>query len=162
MIAIVVTALSLLYSRADTTVIIVVRHAEKQLGTIDDPPLAPQGEERAQRLASLFGSATLGPADAVYATSTRRAQATAAPVAGRLGLPITTSDASPDELARRIIMEHHGGTVLVVGHTNTVPQLVSRLARQDALGPMSDDEYNIVYIVSRPDFGEAAVTTLRY
>src|SRR5690606_18752752 len=43
------------YRSATTTTVIVARHAEKMLGTIDDPPLAQAGELRAQQLARMFG-----------------------------------------------------------------------------------------------------------
>ena len=43
------------YRTLDTTTVVLVRHAEKELSTIDDPPLAPDGELRAERLSLLFG-----------------------------------------------------------------------------------------------------------
>ncbi|MCZ2097860.1 MAG: histidine phosphatase family protein [Anaerolineae bacterium] len=111
-----------LYARLTTTTVILVRHAEKQLGTIADPPLTQEGDERAQRLARLFGEhAALGSVQAIYATSTRRAQATAAPLAARLGLQVITADDAPAALARRVRREQHGGVALIVGHSNTIP-----------------------------------------
>ena len=72
------------YRDASTTVVILVHPAEKTPGTIDDPPLSPEGEERAQRLAQMFAGPAVGSIDAIYASDDRRAQQTAAPLAERL------------------------------------------------------------------------------
>src|SRR5687767_14647820 len=72
------------YRSMATTTYVVVRHAEKQLGTIADPPLAAEGEARAERLARMFGAGTgIGAIRAIYVTDTRRTQQTAAPLAAR-------------------------------------------------------------------------------
>src|SRR5947207_15658149 len=73
------------YRSATTTVVLLVRAVEKQPGSIDDPPLSPEGEQRAQRLAQLFGDAgAAGGLEASYASDDRRAQPTAPPLAHRL------------------------------------------------------------------------------
>jgi broad specificity phosphatase PhoE len=151
--------------RATTTTIVLVRHAEKQLGTIDDPPLAPAGEERARRLAQLFGERTApGRVEAIYATDTRRAQQTAAPLAARLGVGVIalSADASSASLARRVRREHRGGVALVVGHGNTVPELVRALAPDVAPPAMADEDYGAVYVVTVPDVGRSSVLRLSY
>lgn len=145
-----------------TTTVIVVRHAEKQFGTIDDPPLAQEGEERAQALAKLVGHRQFGAIAAVFSTETRRAQATALPVATRLGRTTIVTNADVDALVRRIKSEFHGKTVLVVGHSNTVPEIVSRLSGRKDIPAMGDNEYGTIYIVSVPDLGRGSVTTLKY
>ena len=43
------------WNSATTTTIVLVRHAEKQVGAISDAPLSPQGEIRATRLAQMLG-----------------------------------------------------------------------------------------------------------
>ena len=44
-----------IYRSATTTLVVLVRPVERELGTIDDPPLSPEGEQRAQRLARMLG-----------------------------------------------------------------------------------------------------------
>lgn len=152
-----------LYSRATTTTIILVRHAEKQLGTIEDPPLTQEGDERAQRLARMFGAnASPGTVQAIYATSTRRAQATAAPLAARLGLTVVTANDAPAALARRMRRENHGGVALVVGHSNTIPAIAAALASRSDVPAMSEDDFGTIYVVSVPDLGRATILQLRY
>src|ERR1700685_3557658 len=74
-----------LYRGANTTMVVLVQPTEKDPGTIDDPPASPEGEERAQRLARMFGSTGgVGRVDAIYVSDDRRAHQTAAPLAERL------------------------------------------------------------------------------
>ncbi|MCZ8131411.1 MAG: phosphoglycerate mutase family protein [Steroidobacteraceae bacterium] len=137
---------------ASTTIVVVTRHAEKAPDPGDDPPLAPLGEARAQRLAEIFGSRGREHAvDAVYVTQWSRTAQTARPLATRLSIPVTPVPA--DDLAgleRRLLAEHRGGRVLVVAHSNTVPQLVERLADGGEFPPIADDEYGTAYVVAIP------------
>jgi broad specificity phosphatase PhoE len=152
------------YRSATTTTVILVRHAEKELVTIEDPPLAAAGEHRAEQLAQMFGTpGGLGHIEGIYVTNTRRTQQTAAPLAARLGirasvLPASTSSAS---VASQVLREHRGGRALIVGHSNTVPEIVKALSGED-VPPIADDEYDNVYVVSVPTFGRANVLRLKY
>src|SRR5439155_23503824 len=74
------------WATADSTTIIVVRHAEKESGSAD-PPLSAAGQARAELLARMFGDVNApGHIEAIYVSPTVRTQMTAAPVAARLGL----------------------------------------------------------------------------
>jgi broad specificity phosphatase PhoE len=152
------------YRSATTTTVVLVRHAEKELVTIDDPPLAPAGERRAERLAQMFGSISgAGRIEAIYVTAARRTQLTAAPLAARLSIQPSTLPAStnPTSLASRVLHEHRGGRVLIVGHSNTVPDIVKALS-EEAVPPITADEYDNMYIVTVPTFGKASVLRLKY
>lgn len=147
-----------------TTTIILVRHAEKQLGTIADPPLTPAGEQRAERLAVMFGDReSFARLQAIYVTSKRRSQQTAAPLARRLGLTPLVVDDPPRVLARKILAEQRGRAVLIVGHSNTVPELVAELARVQSVPEIVEaTEYDTVYWVSVPAWGAASVVRMKY
>lgn len=143
-----------------TTTVIVLRHAEKALAPVDDPPLTPVGEARAQRLRSLLIN---NPVRAVYASEARRTQDTARPLASALSLPVTVHPArDPQGLLDAIGGRHIGGTVVVVGHSNTVPDIVSRLTRGKARVALRDDEFDRIFIVTVTRFGPPAVVALRY
>jgi broad specificity phosphatase PhoE len=152
------------YRAATTTTIVLVRHAEKELVTINDPPLAPAGERRAERLAQMFGTASgPGHVEGIYVTDARRTQQTAAPLAARLGmrptvLPASTSSSS---VASQAMHEHRGGRALIVGHSNTVPEIVKALSGVE-VPPIADEEYDNVYVVTVPTFGRASVLRLKY
>jgi phosphohistidine phosphatase SixA len=120
----------------------VMRHLQKADG--QDPALSAQGAGNAQRLASWFGSDR--PA-AIYASATRRARESAAPLAERLGLTVKEYDPrdTPGLVARA---KAETGTVLIVGHSNTVPEIVAGLggARPADLG---ESDYGDIFRVKR-------------
>jgi broad specificity phosphatase PhoE len=151
------------YRSATTTTVVLVRHAEKELSTIDDPPLTAQGERRAERLAQMFGSIRgAGSINGIYVTDTRRAQQTAMPLASRLGLrPEVVSSTDVDAAARRVLSEYRGGTALVVAHSNTLPELVRKMSGL-AIPAIADEEYDNVYVVTVPTVGDASVLRLKY
>ena len=129
---------------ADDTVAtyVLVRHAEKDATIADDPPLTAMGEARAQRLAD--GLRRI-PLDAIYSTAYRRTRDTAAPVAASHGLPVLDyAAADAASFAQRLRREHPRGTVLVVGHSNTVPQLARALCACD-VPDMDEATYGIRY-----------------
>ena len=99
----------------------VMRHLQKAEG--QDPALSAEGTRNAERLASRFGDDR---PTAIYVSSTRRAHETAAPLAARLGLEAQDYDPrdTPGLVAR---VKAEAGTVLVVGHSNTVPEIVAQL-----------------------------------
>ncbi len=82
------------------------------------------------------------PVSAVYATGYRRTQQTAEPVAAGHGLGVTIYDAraAADHTAALLRQSGHAGTVLVVGHSNTVPALAAALCGC-AVEPMDESEY---------------------
>ncbi len=147
-----------------TTTVVLVRHAEKQLGTIEDPPLTPEGEQRAQLLARMFGGREgAGRIAGIFASDTRRAQRTAAPLAERLGIAVTVTGAKDyDGIIARIRSEFSGRTLLLVGHSNTVPELVRRLARVQDVPEIPDADYGTIYVVTVPTLGRPSVLRLSY
>ena len=149
---------------ADSTTVIVVRHAEKELGAVADPPLTAAGEARAELLARMFGGpAPSGRVDAIYVSPALRNRLTAAPLAARLGLSATVVPADdPKGLARRVLDEHAGGRVLIVGHSDTVPGIVAALTSNQKIPEITADEYGTMYIVTVPRVGHANFLRLNY
>lgn len=124
---------------SEGTTFILVRHAEKATDDPRDPSLTPDGVRRAERLA---WSLQRRPVVAVYATALRRTQDTAAPLAKDHGLAVATYDAAepPAALAARLRAAHAAGTVVVVGHSNTIPSLASAFCGC-TIGPIAESEY---------------------
>lgn len=151
------------YQRAAVTTVVVLRHAEKELGSIADAPLSPAGGRRAELLASMLGDgASIGRPVAIYVTDTRRSQQTAAPLARRLDLEPTVLDGEPQAIVAQIDREHHGEVVVVIGHSNTVPPIVEQLAGITGLPAFEDDDYGTIYVVSVPSLGKASILRLTY
>jgi broad specificity phosphatase PhoE len=120
----------------------VMRHLQKADGP--DPGLSDTGRANAERLVAWF---TKDPPSAIYVSATRRARETAAPLAARLGL--TPREYDPRDTAGLVArVKAEAGTVLIVGHSNTVPEIVEALggARPAELG---EADFGDVFRVSR-------------
>jgi len=153
-------ALSLSCVRADAAVY-VTRHAEKvKTKTTDDPPLTAKGKKRAADLARVLSKV---PLKAVYATEFLRTRQTADAAAKEHGLTVT--QVKSDEtaaLAKSLRANHAGDDVLVVAHSDTIPDLLKSLGVSS--GPkeeLSSGEYDDLFVV---DFTSAAADLhwLRY
>ena len=128
--------------------VVIVRHAETAPDGTRDPSLSDAGRERAAALASRLAPERVV---AVYATEYRRTQETARAIADAAGLDVTVEpvggsvDAFIDRLADRVRghVAADGGTVVVVGHSNTVPALAEALAGEP-VAPIAEDEYDRV------------------
>ncbi len=125
---------------------IVVRHAEKGIDDPRNPALTEEGRKRAHSLARQFASM---PLTAAYATSFKRSQQTALPWATASGISVATYDAARPsvEFAKHLRRDHARGRVLVVGHSNTVPEIVSALC-ECPVRPMGDTDYGRLFEVS--------------
>ena len=129
----------------------VMRHLQKAAGT--DPGLTDEGTRCADRLARELRTAGIR---AIYASSTMRARQTAAPLGAEIGLvPKEYDPRNTPGLLERVRAEP--GSVLVVGHSNTVPDIVQGLGGERP-GDLADDRYGELWRVARPG---GAVTVRR-
>ena len=116
--------------------VILVRHAEKAAEPASNPGLSKAGRTRARTLATLLAADRVG---AVLSSPLQRTRETADPVARRRGLDIQTV-AIDSTLAEHVqnmtlLLRAQGAdTVLVVGHSNTIPAIIRALG-----GPMLPD-----------------------
>ena len=124
---------------ADT--VYLVRHAEK-LADGKDPALTVCGQARADALATSLAGVKLA---AIYATPYQRTQQTAAAVAKQQQRDITLYDPRQPEV---LLAQLKAQTlpVLVVGHSNTVPELVAQLSGI-AMAPLTEQDYDLLYQV---------------
>jgi len=147
-----------------TTTMIFVRHAEKALTPVDDPVLSSEGQARAAELArQLVDADVVAGIDAIYSTDYRRTVETAQPVADALGLKVNRYDPADGEAElERILKEHKGKIILIVGHSNTVPTLIGQLGASKLVPPIAEFEYDNIYLVSIPWFGKTKTIRFRY
>jgi broad specificity phosphatase PhoE len=148
-----------------STVVIVVRHAEKATDDPRDPSLSETGQARAQALAKTLEHAGL---DAAYSTQYRRTRLTAEPAATAAGIEVQVRPIDGDnaatyaaDLARDLRALPAGSTALVVGHSNTVPDLVEAISGQ-AAADMPETEYDRYTVIILEADGGARVITSRY
>ena len=147
------------------TTVVIVRHAEKSTDDPRDPSLSAAGQQRARDLGAVLNDA--GVTD-VYVTEYKRTRQTAEPLAQASGIsmverPINAANSATyaQDLAREILTRSAGKSVLVVGHSNTVPNIVKALSGS-AVPPITDAEYDHIYVVTIPAAGAPRVMQLRF
>ncbi|MDA0705412.1 MAG: phosphoglycerate mutase family protein [Proteobacteria bacterium] len=147
-----------------TTTIIFVRHAEQTDHEAADPGLSEAGLRRVAELTrQLVDADVVAGIDAIYATPLRRSQETAQPLADRLELPINNYDATDTEAVLATILKaHKGKIILVVGHSNTVPELIANLGASKKVPVIERNEFDNIYVISIPWFGKTKTIRLRY
>lgn len=140
--------------------VILVRHAEKADQT-SDPALSEPGQARAQALAAALANAGI---TNVLVTPPQRTRLTGLPAAAARGLtPEVVSlegggAAHIDRVVARIRALPPTAVVLVVGHSNTVPEIAAALTGA-AVIPMPDCEYDRLTVIAVP---ARASVTARY
>lgn len=144
---------------ADSTTVLLVRHAEKASATAGDPHLSTAGRARARALAHVAGASG---AAAIFVTQYKRTQETGKPLATMLQLtPIEHPAADTPALLADIQANWLGKTVVVCGHSNTLPDVIKRLTGI-ALGDIPDGQYDNLYVVVLPPNGPPSLTHLKY
>lgn len=139
------------------TELLLVRHAE----TIDETPerpLSPAGEARAEALAQLLRDSGV---ERIYSTDFLRTRGTAAPTAEGLGHEVDIYN--PRDLAGFAeSLRSLGERALIVGHSNTTPQLVELLGGEP--GPPIDEatEHDRLYQVTLCSAASPSTVLLRY
>lgn len=121
----------------------VMRHLQKAAG--EDPPLTEEGALLARMLGAMFGGSGFG-IKAVFATHTRRAMQTGEPLARFAGVAVRPYDPR-DVPALVAAVRAVKGNVLIVGHSNTVPDLVAAFGGAKP-PPLSESDYGTIYQVS--------------
>lgn len=138
-------------------VVFVVRHAEKE-GSGRDPVLSEAGQNRAKVLAATLKDANL---NHIHSSNYKRTLQTAAATAEATNLNVSKYDPRKlNQLAASL--KKAGGRHLVVGHSNTTPELV-KLLGGDPVSAIDDaSEYDRLYIVTMGESEPCVSVLLRY
>lgn len=129
--------------------VILVRHAEKAQVPGNDPPLSEAGTARAEALEVALRDASVRH---VIVTSRRRTSLTAASVmAARHLKPVVIPFGDGDSaqvaaVAAAVRRMPKGETVLVVGHSNTVPPIIAALGGP-RLPDLCDAAYSTIFVL---------------
>lgn len=124
-----------------------IRHAEKDRSNPDnmDPELNQKGLGRAMHWAEILEDVTL---DAIYTTDFQRTTMTAAPTAVKKDITVQYYD--PDEInIEQFKSNNLGGQVLIVGHSNSTPEMVNKMLGEDKYGPMDDYDNGSLFVVQQ-------------
>lgn len=118
----------------------VVRHAEKAVAE-SNPPLSVQGHTRAAMLGQMLNKAQV---TKIYSTPYQRTEQTAAPLAKQLGITLENYRPNATEsLVTGILTSAENS--LVVGHSNTVPDIVRAFGFNVA--DLTEQEYGDLFVI---------------
>ena len=126
-----------------TTVIYLVRHAEKKVNEGKNPSLTAEGRLRAQHLATVLADVKLS---AIYSTPYKRTLETATPIAEMKQIKITEGYISAELFAGILVKANRQENVLVVGHSNTTPELIKALGVNSEV-TIGHDQYGDLFVV---------------
>ncbi|MES2900358.1 MAG: phosphoglycerate mutase family protein [Pseudomonadota bacterium] len=124
---------------AEPAIVYITRHAEK--GTEGkDPDLTVQGQARARMIAGVLQKAGVRH---IFSTKTNRTQQTAQPLATKTGVEVQLYEPSKHQALLDKVKTLAGPT-LIVGHSNTVPDLVKLFSGKE-VPAMPETEYDRLY-----------------
>lgn len=142
------------------TVFYLVRHAEKDTAGGSNADLNPIGRGRANALVDMFKRTRI---QKVYSTDVPRTKSTAKPLAKFKRRPVELYNAKKQkEFLESVLAEGMGKKIFIVGHSNTVPQLVNILRGGTEEKDLPDSEYSRMYIVSVKKLGDAKVQIIQF
>ena len=129
----------------DTATAVLIRHADATGDPASDPALNAAGLARAQELRRVLADAGIR---AIFVTSTRRSRQTAEPLAADLGIVPSVIDVAADVVAA-IRALPASSVALVVGHTNTLPDINSGLRGPPFPAP-DQMEFDCLFLLASP------------
>ena len=141
-----------LAGQEEAVIVYLVRHSERAEDGTNDPPISSEGQERSELVAALLQNAGV---THIHTTDFKRTRATGAPTAAMTGLGMQLYD-SRDLTGFADELRTMPGRHLVLGHSNTTPQLVEALGG-DPGSPIQEMEYDRFYIVTLTDAGASTV-----
>jgi phosphohistidine phosphatase SixA len=136
--------------------VILVRHAERAGGMAADVGLSDAGRCRAEVLTGMLADSGLSH---IFTSEVARTQQTADPVGKKLGVrPEAIMAKDYDTWVKKL--RAAAGVSLVVGHSNTLPEIIARLGA-GTVAPIGDNDYDRMYVMTITG-GNASVVLLHY
>ena len=135
-----------LLTSCKTTTWYISRHMEKADNSAN-PPLSTEGEKQALDLRDYLTGKNI---KKIYATNFIRTQSTAQPTSQLFNVPIQTyTPPVPSTVFLDSLKNMNSGNALVVGHSNTVDDIVNGLMGTNTMTDIPETEYGSLFIVKR-------------
>jgi broad specificity phosphatase PhoE len=139
--------------------VILVRHAERAGGMSADVGISEAGRCRAEALARMLADANI---KRIYVSEVARTGQTAEPLASKLHIrPEVVPAKDIEGLVAKLRAGAPDDVVLVVGHSDTVPEII-KLLGGGSVPPIGDSEYDRLFVLTLTPPNRATVVTLRY
>lgn len=147
------------FIKDSSTSFILCRHAETG-GPGSNPNLSTIGMERATELARILKPTII---DQIYTSNFNRTTQTANTVAMNYNLNPLIYDPSNQKLwINDLLIKNKNKKILIVGHSNTIPELLNLLSGTNNYNLIPDTEYNNLYLVTLPETGRASIVHMKY
>lgn len=158
--AIMILLFSITSFSQNTTTFILLRHAEKADAS-KDTNLSTDGYARAEELKK-----TLAPVNvnAIYSTPYNRTKQTVTPMAKAKGIAITEYPANKpyEEFVKELMAAHQGQTVVIVGHSNTIPEILKALTKNTFNVTINENQFDNLFVVSLNEGKAAEIAPMKY
>lgn len=133
------------FMNAQITHIYIVRHAEKDLSDKENPnpDLSDEGKQRAERLLTELKKVKFS---AAYSTPYKRTQQTLQPVAeyNKIGT-MNYDPRNNQKLVEEILSTHSNETVIIAGHSNTIPGLLEAFGAKVPFETIPEEDYSNIF-----------------
>ena len=139
-----VTQIGFAQSNSESITVILLRHSEKVADGSKNPDLTERGKNYAQSLAKLFSEVKF---DAAFSTPYTRTQETIGVLVKGQSIPLYEYPPLDMKNILKVVGEKGYKTIIVSGHSNTVPFLVNDLVPSAKLEELDESDYGKIYIV---------------
>lgn len=137
--------------------IILIRHAESKMDGSINPGLSNTGKETAQKLANVLKDINIS---TIITTNTNRAKETAGPIAAIRAIEPRVIDSVEETVHALSEQIGYNETALVVGHVNTIPQIIKHLKGPQVM--IGEYDFRKMYIVTMLSYAELTTLELNY
>ncbi len=141
-----ISILSCNYTKENCTNIYLIRHAEKIRSDKNekDPLLNKTGLLRAQKWSEIFEKIEI---EKILSTNTKRTISTVIPTSTDKEIEIEIY--SPDKIDyESFLKENKGRKVLIVGHSNTIPETTNKLIKNNFYSDIEDNNNSNLYYIN--------------
>jgi|TARA_B110000263_G_scaffold94278_1_gene82465 broad specificity phosphatase PhoE len=147
-----------------TTTVLITTHTETESDLQSNPGLTDAGTKRAISLQKMLLSIdVVAGVNTIFATPLRATQETAEPISRSLNVPINIVDPKGvEELIEEIMDNHKGKIILIVTHSEVLPQLIAGFQGSKKIQSASLQNLDQLFVVTVPWFGKVKTLQLRY
>ena len=126
----------------------IVRHAEKEAAKdmmSSDVPLSAEGVERAEALKETLKNTKI---QAIYSTNYIRTKSTAEPISQLIRVPVQIYKPGDTTFINQL-KSINKRKVLVVGHSNTVDDIINGITGEIAMSDLPETQYGDLFIIQK-------------
>ena len=103
------------------------------------------------------------PVAALYATPFKRTIETLQPIAEIQDLEVQSYEPhATEEWLKSLIQKHMGGTVVIAGHSNTIPGLANSLIGSEVFTQFDDSDYSNLIVIVTSTIGQGKLIRLKF